>query len=65
MLNWFRLSIPEVRVNNFTTDWNDGVALQYVNFIFKSYNITIQYLGSDHLGGGKNNLSQIYNKKCW
>lgn len=27
MLNWFRGTIPEVPVNNFTTDWNDGVAL--------------------------------------
>ncbi|VDI30244.1 filamin [Mytilus galloprovincialis] len=27
MMNWFRVSIPGVRVNNFTTDWNDGIAL--------------------------------------
>ncbi|XP_021344285.1 gelation factor-like, partial [Mizuhopecten yessoensis] len=27
MLNWFRLAIPDLEINNFTKDWEDGIAL--------------------------------------
>ena len=28
MLAWLRAVIPDCQINNLTTDWNDGVALQ-------------------------------------
>lgn len=30
MLAWLQAVIPECAVTNFTTDWNSGIALQYV-----------------------------------
>ena len=30
MLAWLQAVIPDCRINNFTSDWNDGIALQCV-----------------------------------
>ena len=29
MLAWLKAVIPECHISNFTSDWNDGVALRY------------------------------------
>ncbi|KAJ8310434.1 hypothetical protein KUTeg_012299 [Tegillarca granosa] len=29
MLAWIQAVIPECNITNFTSDWNDGIALQY------------------------------------
>lgn len=30
MLAWIHAIMPSLNINNFSSDWNDGIALQYV-----------------------------------
>jgi len=36
MLAWVNAVLPGYNVNNFTSDWNDGIALQQVQLLFST-----------------------------
>ena len=45
MLAWINAVVPDYPISNFSTDWNDGIALQYVSTLL--FNICYQTLKSD------------------